>query len=130
MPVYAPRMTGDQLRKLALSLPNTSEAPHFDRIAFRAPKRIFATLAPHARTVNVMMEPEQQAALVESRPDAFHVIAGGWGRQGWTTMTLAAVSVAEAKAVLTDAHARASVDLRKATKSKPARPKRDAKRKR
>ena len=84
-------------------------------------------LAPDGGTVNIKMEPEQQAALVESRPDAFHVIEGGWGRQGWTTMTLAAVSVAEAKAVLTDAHAGASVDLRKAPKSKS---KRAAKRKR
>jgi hypothetical protein len=118
-------MTGDQLRKLALSLPDTSEAPHFDRIAFRTPKRIFATLAPDARTANVLLEPDQQAALVESHPDAFEAIAGGFGRQGWTTMTLAAVAVAEAKAVLADAHARAS-----AAAPRPAKSKRATKRKR
>lgn len=110
-------MTGDQLRKLALSLPNTSEAPHFDRIAFRTPKRIFATLAPDGRTANLLLEPDQQAALVDSHPDAFETIAGGWGRQGWTTMKLAEVAVAEAKTVLADAHARASAAASKPAKS-------------
>lgn len=114
-------MNGDQLRKLALSLPNTTEAPHFDRTAFRTPRRIFATLGADARTVNLKLELDQQAALVESRSGAFEAIAGGWGRQGWTTMTLAKVSVAEAKTVLADAHALASIELRAGAKAKRAR---------
>jgi hypothetical protein len=111
-------MNGDQLRKLALSLPDTAAAPHFDRTAFRTPRRIFATLAADGRSANLLLEADQQAALTESHPEAFQVIAGGWGRQGWTTMTLAEVSAAEAKSVLADAHALASVPPRK-----PARPK-------
>jgi hypothetical protein len=117
-------MNGDQLRKLALSLPDTSDAPHFDRTAFRTPKRIFATLSADGRSLNLKLELDQQAALAESRPEAFQAIAGGWGRQGWTTMTLAEVSVAEAKSVLADAHALASFDLRKPSRAKrrpPAR---------
>jgi hypothetical protein len=106
-------MNGEQLRKLALSLPQASEAPHFDRIAFRTPKRIFATLAADRQSANLKLEPDQQAALVESHPAAFRAIEGGWGRQGWTTMTLAEVSVAEAKSVLIDAHAAASTVPRK-----------------
>jgi len=116
-------MNGDQLRKLALSLPDSSEAPHFDRAAFRTPKRIFATLSADGRSVNLKLELDQQAALAESRPEAFRAIAGGWGRQGWTTMTLSEVSVAEARSVLADAHALASIEPRK-----PGRAKRPPKR--
>jgi hypothetical protein len=36
--------SGEDLRRIALSLPGVSEAPHFDRLAFRA-ARIFTTLA-------------------------------------------------------------------------------------
>jgi hypothetical protein len=115
-------MNGDQFRKLALSLPDTAQAPHFDRTAFRTPRRIFATLGPDGRSVNLLLEPDQQTALVESHPEAFQPIAGGWGRQGWTTMTLAEVSVAEAKSVVADAHALANVAPRKA--ARPAKPKR------
>ena len=118
-------MNGDQLRKLALSLPNTSEAPHFDRAAFRTPKRIFATLSADGGSVNLKLELDQQAALAESHPEAFRVIAGGWGRQGWTTMTLSEVSVAEARSVLADAHALANVEA-----PKPKRAKQPRKRKR
>jgi predicted DNA-binding protein (MmcQ/YjbR family) len=113
-------MNGDQFRKLALSLPDASEAPHFDRAAFRTPKRIFATLSADERSVNFKLEPDQQAALVESRSGAFEAIAGGWGRQGWTTMTLAKVSVAEARSVLADAHALASIERRPRAKAKRA----------
>lgn len=111
-------MNGDQLRKLALSLPDATEAPHFDRSAFRTPKRIFVTLAPDGRTANLKLELDHQAALVDSHPEAFAVIAGHWGLRGWTTMTLSEVSVAEAKSVLADAHAAASAAPRKLAKAK------------
>jgi hypothetical protein len=42
-------VTAARARKLALSLPETSEVPHFDRAAFRTPRKIFATLAGMAR---------------------------------------------------------------------------------
>lgn len=120
-------VNGDQFRKLALSLPNTSEAPHFDKAAFRTPKRSFATLAADALTVNLKLEPEHQAALVEARPDAFEIIPGGWGRQGWTTLTLAKISVAEAKTVLVDAHATASADIARKAPRAPANKRASAK---
>ena len=39
------------LRDIALSLEGTSEAPHFDRSAFKV-KRIYVTLAPGGLTAN------------------------------------------------------------------------------
>ncbi|MGD9769345.1 MAG: hypothetical protein AB7U62_17055 [Pseudolabrys sp.] len=43
--------TAAQLRKIALSLDGTTEAPHFDRAAFKV-KRIYVTLAADRKTAN------------------------------------------------------------------------------
>jgi hypothetical protein len=50
--------TSADLRRLALSLEGTTEAPHFDRTAFKA-KRIYVTLAPDGDTANFMLSPEK-----------------------------------------------------------------------
>jgi predicted DNA-binding protein (MmcQ/YjbR family) len=36
-------VTIDTLRKIALSLPETTEEPHFEKTSFRVKKKIFAT---------------------------------------------------------------------------------------
>jgi YjbR len=90
------------LRRIALSLEGTTEAPHFDRIAFRV-ARIYATLSADGRTANLKLLPEEQEFKCMMAPAAFASVPGGWGRQGWTTVTLAAVSVAELKDALTTA---------------------------
>jgi hypothetical protein len=45
----------ERARDLALALPETAEAPHFHRLAFRTPRRIFATLDAAARDLNLML---------------------------------------------------------------------------
>jgi hypothetical protein len=51
--------TAKDLRRIALSLTGTMEAPHFDRTAFRV-ARIYATLAADGRTANLMFAPDEQ----------------------------------------------------------------------
>jgi hypothetical protein len=51
--------TGADLRRIALSLEGTNEAPHFDRAAFKV-RRIYVTLAHDEKTANFMFTPEQQ----------------------------------------------------------------------
>lgn len=101
-------MNGATFRRLALSLHDTSEVPHFERAAFRTPLRIFATLAADGAVVNLKLEPLVQEGMVDAHPSAFRALNGAWGRQGWTAVTLAEVSVAELKPVLMEAHAMAS----------------------
>jgi hypothetical protein len=43
--------TGEDIRRIALSLEGTTDAPHFDRTAFRA-KRIYVTLAADEKTAS------------------------------------------------------------------------------
>ena len=62
--------TARDLRRIALSLEGTSEAPHFDRVAFKA-RRVYATVAPDGLTANFMFTPDEQALKCLTAPDAF-----------------------------------------------------------
>ena len=104
--------TARQLRRIALSLAGTAEAAHFDRAAFRT-TRIYATLAPDGLTANLRLSPEEQALKCLTAPDAFAPVPNAWGRQGWTTVTLAGLGRAELASALVSAWRHAG--------SKPAR---------
>jgi hypothetical protein len=92
--------TAKDFRRVALSLEGTTEAPHFDRTAFKV-KRIYATLAGDQKTANLMFALDEQALKCELAPEAFSVIANAWGARGATTVKLSKVSVAELRDALT-----------------------------
>jgi hypothetical protein len=83
---------GEDLRRLALALDGTNEAPHFDRAAFRI-KRIYVTLAADGRTANFKFSPEEQEFQCGLRPEAFSPVPNAWGRQGWTCGKLAELTL-------------------------------------
>jgi hypothetical protein len=91
--------TAADFRRIALSLTGTSEAPHFDRAAFKV-KRIYATLAADRLTANLKLSPDEQEFKCLLAPDAFAPVPNAWGRQGWTTVTLKQIKVAELKDAL------------------------------
>jgi hypothetical protein len=86
-------------RRIALALEGTSEAPHFDRAAFKV-KRIYATLAADRRTANLKFAPDEQEMKCLLAPEAFAPVPNAWGQQGWTTVTLSKLSATELKAAL------------------------------
>ena len=92
--------TADDVRRLALLLEGTTEAPHFERTAFKV-ARIYATLPPDGLTANVKLAPDEQDLKCLLAPEAFSPIPNAWGKQGWTIATLAELSHAELKDVLT-----------------------------
>ena len=95
---------GDDALRVALALPEAEAAPHFDRTAIRVRKgRIYATLAADRLSMNVKLTPDEQTLYVEAIGDALAPVANAWGRQGWTTMTLASIDETTARAVLTTA---------------------------
>ena len=72
-------MTPRALRKLALSLEGTTEAPHFDRTAFRR-RTIFATMTGDGKEAMVKVSsPDLVRELLETRPEVFF----SYGK--WTT---------------------------------------------
>ena len=91
--------TGKVLRRIALSLDGVTEAPHFDRTAFKV-ARIFVTLAADGKTANFKFSPDEQEFKCMLAPEAFSPAPNAWGRQGWTTATLSKLSVEELKQAL------------------------------
>lgn len=91
--------TARDFRRIALSLDGASEAPHFDRTAFKV-KRIFATLAADGRTANLMLTPDEQEFKCLLAPKAFAPVPNAWGRRGATTATLAALKTPELRSAL------------------------------
>ena len=91
--------SGEDLRRIALSLPGVSEAPHFDRLAFRA-ARIFTTLAADRQSANIRFAPDEQEFKCLLAPKAFTPLKGGWGASGWTRAALSALDEAELRAAV------------------------------
>jgi hypothetical protein len=98
--------TARDLRRIALALTGSTEAPHFDRTAFRV-RRIYATLAADGKTANFMFSSEQQEFKCMMAPEAFAPVPNAWGKRGTTTATLANLTNAELEDALRIAWSRA-----------------------
>ncbi len=96
-------VTANALRRAALALEGTVEAPHFDRAAFKV-ARIYVTLAADGRTANFKFTPDQQALKCTTAPEAFSPLPNASGQQGWTVADLGKMSMAELTAALDLAH--------------------------
>jgi hypothetical protein len=90
---------GNDLRRLALALEGTTEAPHFDRSAFKV-ARIYVTMAADGRTANFKFTPDEQEFKCMMAPEAFAAVPNAWGQQGWTTATLSKLTAAELRDAL------------------------------
>jgi hypothetical protein len=110
-------ITAKKFRTMCLSLADASEAPHFDRAAFRTPQRIFATMAPDEKSANLMLDVDQQAAITKAS-NAFAALDNGWGRKGATQVVFATVDEPALRDALEWAHARAMVKAKAKTKTK------------
>ncbi len=82
-------MLPNDVRALALLLPEVIEGAHMGHPDFRVGGKIFATLWIDQDRVVVKLTPEVQAVLIEAEPSVFEPISGSWGRRGWTNVDLA-----------------------------------------
>ncbi|NEU11478.1 MmcQ/YjbR family DNA-binding protein [Methylobacterium sp. BTF04] len=81
-------MKPEDVRALALMLPEVTEGAHSGHPDFRVDGHIFATLWVEEERVVLKLAPADQAGLVEAEPDLFTPLPGAWGRRGWTTLDL------------------------------------------
>jgi len=98
--------TSKDLRRMAHALEGTTEAPHFDRTAFKV-ARIYVTLSADGRSANFKFTPDEQEFKCMMAPEAFAPVANKWGAQGWTTATLSKLSAADLGIALKTAWAHA-----------------------
>ena len=102
-------MTAAEFRKLALSLAETEESSHMNHPDFRVAGKIFATLGYPDGTVGmVKLFPDQQQAFVESSPETFFPVKGGWGKQGCTHVRLKSAKKEKVKEAMAAAWERAA----------------------
>ncbi len=90
--------------QLALSFPETDEHPHFDRLAFRVKKKIFATLSEKAMTANLKLTLVDQSVFCAFDSSVIYPLPGRWGRMGFTSVNLKKVKKAMFKDALTVAY--------------------------
>jgi len=109
-------VTPKRAQTLALALENASSYPHFDRIAFRTPRRTFATLALSGVDMNFKLELAQQAQFCKLAPHAMAPVPGGWGRMGFTRCELKKIDAATFLKALQTAHASANASKAKVVK--------------
>ncbi|GJD46098.1 hypothetical protein AFCDBAGC_3978 [Methylobacterium cerastii] len=81
-------MLPDDVRALALMLPEAIPGAHKGNPDFRVGGRVFATLWTEEDRLVLRLSPEDQARLLEADPDLFSAIDGAWGRRGWTNLDL------------------------------------------
>jgi hypothetical protein len=81
-------VTRDDIRRLALALPEAVEADHHGIPSFRAAKKIFCTLHLAQPRMMVKLDPEDQHNLAEAHPGVVEPVPGYWGRGGSTFVYL------------------------------------------
>jgi hypothetical protein len=83
-------LTEADVRRIALALPETHEAPHFEAASFRVHKKIFCTLG-EGKDGGIVLKftPEDQQNLAQDDSSAIKPVAGYWGRSGWTNVRFA-----------------------------------------
>jgi hypothetical protein len=81
--------TQEDVRRLALALPEAVEQPHFDRTSFRIRGRIFATMRGAEPVVNLALPPDLAASVLETEGEPARPIS--WGKlRGWISLDLQA----------------------------------------
>lgn len=76
------------LRKLALSFPQTTEAPHFEKTSFRVNNKIFATYDSKSKRTCIKLSPLDQNVFSSFNKTIIYPLANKWGKQGWTIIEM------------------------------------------
>lgn len=84
-------VTEQLLRTMALSLPESTEEPHFEKTSFRVRRKIFATYDAKKHRACLKLSLLDQDVF--SAPDRTIIfpLDNKWGKQGWTLVELGQV---------------------------------------
>lgn len=115
-------VTPAQFRKLALAMPDSIEAPHFELTSFRSGGKIFATMSEKDARVMVKLTLEQQEMMTAAEPTIFQRIPNAWGDKGATWMHLKHADKATAESALKTSFANLNAPKKKAAKKPVAQP--------
>ncbi|MDT3397859.1 MmcQ/YjbR family DNA-binding protein [Streptomyces sp. B1866] len=95
--------TADDVRSIALSLPQTQEKLAWGMPTFRVKGKIFAALSDDDASVGVKCPIEDRAELIASEPEKFFVRPGHDDKFAWLRVRLAALEdTGELRDILVD----------------------------
>jgi hypothetical protein len=96
-------MTGDELRQMALALPEVTEKLTWEvEVTFRIRDRVFIFMGQDGGAASIKASLEAQQALVASEPETYSVSAYV-GRYGWTTVQLERVDPEDLRELVEEA---------------------------
>ena len=95
----------EDIRRLALALPEVVERDHHGMPSFRVRGRIFCTIRAGGVRMMVKLDSEDQHNLCGGQPDALEPVPGYWGLKGSTFVDLSKVDKALAENLLRLAYA-------------------------
>ncbi len=72
-------MTVAQVRRYALSLPETTEEPHFDYSSFRVRGKIFVTVPPDTDHIHVFVDENVRREVLQAEPYFLEELC--WGKK-------------------------------------------------
>jgi predicted DNA-binding protein (MmcQ/YjbR family) len=81
----------ETFRKVALTLPEATEAPHFENTSFKVSKKIFATLNAPQNRATVKLSAIDQDVFCAFDNTVIYPVPNKWGKQGWTHINLETV---------------------------------------
>ena len=93
-------MTPQDIRRIALALPEAAEADHHGSPSYVVRKKIFATVGETQGRFTIKLDPEDRANLMAGHAGVIEPVPGYWGRSGWTLVSLAACDPALATTLL------------------------------
>jgi predicted DNA-binding protein (MmcQ/YjbR family) len=94
----------ETFRQLALSFPETTEEPHFEKTSFRIRKKIFATLSVADLSAVLKLSETDQSVFCSFDRTIIYPANGAWGKQGWTIIDLKKIRKNMLKDALTTAY--------------------------
>jgi len=92
-------VTVKHMNLLALSFPESTEAMHFEKTAFKIRKKIFATYDAKNHRACIKLSEIDQDVFSSAGKDIIFPVPNKWGKQGWTLIDMKKVK----KAIFTDA---------------------------
>lgn len=96
-------VTADDVRRIALSLPRTTEGIVRDSVRFRIGRIVYASLSPDETRMGVGFPKEEREAMVAAEPEKFLMPLPADLRYRWIRVRLAAIDEQELRELLTDA---------------------------
>ena len=96
-------VTVDEVRRLCLSLPRTTEHLVRDRVKFRVKQLVYVSFSRDETLMGFGFPKEQRPSLVESDPDKFRMPAASDLRYDWVVAVLDRLDTDEMTELVTDA---------------------------